>query len=1090
MLKRLLSRFHTNRILAFSLIFVAFYSTALIVFATPPTSPYLASDQIINPSCGATDANCYVSPFPDQTGNNGMFLTTDGTSTSWATVVGMGIGNTITSATPGDVLYADGSGDLAQSNTFFWDYTQNFLGIGNNAPTAMLSVGPHSEFQVDGTGAIAAATGIISSGNIQFTALNISKPVFTDASGFLTSAGTLGVSQGGTGITSGTSGGIPYFSSSSTIASSAALAANQIVLGGGAGTTPATLGSLGTTTTVLHGNASGAPTFAAVSLTADVSGTLPVANGGTGLTTFGGTNRVLYTSSTDTLASSSSLLYDGTGLILGTTAGAGGNNVALFRKDANAATYGAIINATSGASANAQMLVSASSTLATYGGIITYSAGVSTSGIIAASTTTFQSNIAMNIGTISSNGVVFYTNNTARAALSNTGTMYFGGNVAGTALVHIAAGTTAASSAPLKFTSGSNMTTAEAGAMEYNGTQLFFSPSTTRNILAEISGSTALTTGSIPFASSTGGYLTEASSSNLFWDSTNGRLSIGNGGTATYKLHVKETSGSFGIVLTDATVSGGFYTATPSGGSLSLGIGTVSNHNLIFTTNNGAPQMTLSTSGYLGIGDQTPLAPLTVGSGDKFQVDASGNLTTASAVTWTLASNAAALNFDANTLDIDATNDRVGIGTATPSYKLHVVTSSNTCGIYQIGGTDQFCIYSGASNTILETLSAHGFGFATNNGSNAMVLDTSNNLAVLGYLGAGSISAPGFYLDINGGTGSATPIAVIKRGAQDAITEDTSMPTDYNNPYLRIGNKEYHTAGYQMIGFGFANSTYQPLYIGAVSTTTTGATKSDFVIGLRNSTTGTVAPTEFFRLTSAGVPSFAGLTSNASSAYVCVSTSTYVLTYNTTACGASSERLKHDIESLDSVTNLSQVLALRPVTYKLNSDNSTQIGFVAEEVASIEPRLLTYEADGTTIHGLNYAQFAPLFAGAIQALDLKVASLESLDTSNDKSLASLVKQYLADTMNGIQNIFAKHIHTDELCVGQTCVTETQLQQLLQSQGINNSNSGGGSTPPGGTPDNDSGTPPSDTNDNTPPPLTDSGDGNTPPPTDTGGTPTP
>lgn len=40
--------------------------------------------------------------------------------------------------------------------------------------------------------------------------------------------------------------------------------------------------NIGTTTTVLHGNASGNPTFGAVSLSADVSGTLPVANGGTG----------------------------------------------------------------------------------------------------------------------------------------------------------------------------------------------------------------------------------------------------------------------------------------------------------------------------------------------------------------------------------------------------------------------------------------------------------------------------------------------------------------------------------------------------------------------------------------------------------------------------------------------------------------------------------------------------------------------------------------------------------------------------------------------------------------------------------------
>lgn len=111
--------------------------------------------------------------------------------------------------------------------------------------------------------------------------------------GALTLATALTVANGGTGITSGTSGGVPYFSGATTIASSAALAANQIVLGGGAGVSPATLGSLGTTTTVLHGNAAGAPTFGAVSLTTDVTGTLPVANGGTGATTLTA-NGILY----------------------------------------------------------------------------------------------------------------------------------------------------------------------------------------------------------------------------------------------------------------------------------------------------------------------------------------------------------------------------------------------------------------------------------------------------------------------------------------------------------------------------------------------------------------------------------------------------------------------------------------------------------------------------------------------------------------------------------------------------------------------------------------------------------------------------
>lgn len=114
----------------------------------------------------------------------------------------------------------------------------------------------------------------------------LSQPGFGDLSGSLNLASQvgsslLGVSNGGTGLASGTSGGILAYTSTSLLASSGLLGQNQLMLGGGAGATPSTLGSLGTTTTVLHGNASGAPSFGAVSLSTDVTNTLPIGNGGT-----------------------------------------------------------------------------------------------------------------------------------------------------------------------------------------------------------------------------------------------------------------------------------------------------------------------------------------------------------------------------------------------------------------------------------------------------------------------------------------------------------------------------------------------------------------------------------------------------------------------------------------------------------------------------------------------------------------------------------------------------------------------------------------------------------------------------------------
>ena len=74
-------------------------------------------------------------------------------------------------------------------------------------------------------------------------------------------SGQLAVGRGGTGLSSGTSGGIPYFSSTSTIASSALLTQYGVVYGGGAGAAPVATAA-GTTGQVLTATTGGAPTWA------------------------------------------------------------------------------------------------------------------------------------------------------------------------------------------------------------------------------------------------------------------------------------------------------------------------------------------------------------------------------------------------------------------------------------------------------------------------------------------------------------------------------------------------------------------------------------------------------------------------------------------------------------------------------------------------------------------------------------------------------------------------------------------------------------------------------------------------------------
>jgi hypothetical protein len=254
---------------------------------------------------GRTDTGVY-SPAVGQlglsaAGVNQVLVSSAGISLPTAPLPVASGGTALTVGTSGGVLAYTAAGVLASSAAL----TASALVLGGGAgatPTVLGSLGTTTTL-LHGNAA----------GAPTFSAVSLTADV----------ANILPVASGGTALASGTSGGVLGYTASGTLASSAALTASAIVLGGGAGATPTVLGSLGTTTTLLHGNAGGAPTFGAVSLTADVSGVLPVANGGTG-------------GSGNALIAAITYVFDGGGAVL--TTGVKGDLLIPFACTINSAT--------------------------------------------------------------------------------------------------------------------------------------------------------------------------------------------------------------------------------------------------------------------------------------------------------------------------------------------------------------------------------------------------------------------------------------------------------------------------------------------------------------------------------------------------------------------------------------------------------------------------------------------------------------------------------------------------------------------------------------------------------------------------------
>lgn len=113
--------------------------------------------------------------------------------------------------------------------------------------------------------------------------------------------------------------------------------------------------------------------------------------------------------------------------------------------------------------------------------------------------------------------------------------------------------------------------------------------------------------------------------------------------------------------------------------------------------------------------------------------------------------------------------------------------------------------------------------------------------------------------------------------------------------------------------------------------------------------------------------------SGSPSALCLTATGAVVVNTGGSTCAVSSLRFKHDVVSLDEDA-LGLVMLMRPVSYKENGTDRPMVGLAAEELEKLDPRLTFSDTSGT--RGVRYENLTAVLVKAVQQLSEKNDALE------------------------------------------------------------------------------------------------------------------
>src|SRR3989344_4461525 len=490
-------------------------------------------------------------------------------------------------------------------------------------------------------------------------------------------------------------------------------------------------------------------------------------------------------------------------------------------------------------------------------------------------------------------------------------------------------------------------------------------------------------------------------------------LSFGATLTTKYLMGRDNTSGNFrfaygGIISTDSNVK---LTITPEGNigigttspfaKLSVkGAGTTTGINFQTTNSNDTPLVTVLDNGNVGIGTASPAYPLDVNgvirSNNQFRLL---NTNTATGyylfgdtddddtgwISYDHSVNRMAFRTNAAEKMTILSSGNVGIGTTSPFAKLSVVG-------------DVVADYFNATSTTATSTFAGGFSV----GTNKLVVDRST-----GNVGIGTAS-PTATLQVRGTAGNI--FSIVNSAGNTAFTVDNSQLQAQFYPNTNLASPGITFNG--DINTGINHPTADTLNM------VTGGLERMRIDSAGNVGIGSTTPN--YKLTVDGTVAFQSLVNNGNGYYVCANAGTGELATSTTACGASSERFKTNIDDLS--YGLDTVMQLRPVSFDWKQDfikNGTkQIGFIAEEVNSLIPEVIGHDDKGN-IMNLDYPKLTSVLVNAIKELNTKISAIASstptVSTGAVDSILSYLESLGARFTAGVA--YLKNVFVENLTIG-------------------------------------------------------------------------